>query len=248
MIQQFNDYLKDQFFFIQFYSSEDMNEILQARNMIRVNAFCAVFHEVCGQVESNSVRQLLQFNGKFHGIMLCGNVPWLWHDFLQRNATSLLKPYEKLITDLLRKERNIYVQSGNHSLLQETRAYILRAIRWTLEMNIVIRYLKNDNIQMKRGYREYLERHASGVRLFVEAIDLMGSMSFLIKAMINSHETQQIPMTKQNLKIVGKLIQVIRTIRDYFHQRDKEISELTHVVLLYCKNRAVQMIKKCKVN
>lgn len=246
MIQQFNDYFKQQLSIIDCYNPFELNEVIEAKNVVKLNGFCLVFHEVCGQVESSSIKQLLHFNGKFYGIMLCGNVAWLWHTFWTRNAISLLKPYEKNILDA-KKQRNIFLQSGNFNFTRETRNYCLKIISWTLKMNVV--FSNCNDIRIKEKYEtQHLTKLKNCVKLLLQIIQLMGTISFLIKAVISSHEILQIPVTKENLKSICKLIELVQTVGDYLQEREKEMYKLTHSILQYFKYLVLHSINNCKVN
>lgn len=246
MVQQFNDYFKQQLSIIDCYNPFELNEIIEAKNLVKLNAFCVVFHDVCGQVDSSSIKQLLHFNGKFHGIMLCGNVAWSWHNFWQRNAISLLKPYEKIITDT-KKQRNIFLQNGNYNLTRETRSYCLKIISWTLQMNLV--FSNFNDVRIKEKYQtQHLTKLKNCLKLLLQIIQLMGTISFLIKAVISSHETLQIPVTKDNLKSICKLIELVQTVRSYLQEREKEMYKLIHSILQYFKYLALHSINNCKVN
>lgn len=246
MVQQFNEHLKQQISIIDCYNPQELNELIEGRTLIKLNAFTVVFHKICGQVDSGSFKQILQFNGRFHGIMLCGNVPWLWHDFLQRNAENLLKPYEKTLNDLTNKQRNVFLQSGNFNLVRETYGYCLKVISWILKMDIMISEF-NDNCLSNIHESQRLTKLKEIVKLFLQVIHLTGSLSFLIKAVISSHETLQIPVTKKNLRCICKLIELVQNLRDYFQDREGDIIKFTHSVLQYLKYLALHSINNCKV-
>lgn len=238
MTQQFNDYLKQQLQDIDKTNPSELNAFSDTDNIIRLNAFCVVFHDFCGQIETKSIKHLLELNAKHQAIMLIGNIPWSATDFLRKNAFSLIKTQEKLLVDLKRQQQ-IFLQNHGQKLTKDCRLYCADITLWMLKVNKALSY---------GPFELRIEQFKELASLLVEGIRTAGHFSYLVKAIVSAHENLQIPMTKQILLSICKLLEMLKMIQLCFNQHATNIAKVIHCILQYFQYKVLHLLNACKVS
>uniref|UniRef100_A0A1B0BTZ9 WASH complex subunit 4 N-terminal domain-containing protein n=1 Tax=Glossina palpalis gambiensis TaxID=67801 RepID=A0A1B0BTZ9_9MUSC len=236
LTQQFNDYLRQQLQRIDKFNNSVLNEFSEANILIKLNAFCVVFHDFCGQVDSKALKHLLELNSKHTGIMLIANIPWSSSDFLRKNAFSLVKPHLKLMNDL-RKEQQLFLNTHAASLSRDCRSYCSQITLWILKMNKILNVAPFD---LK------MEQFKELTMLLNQGIDIAGQVSFLIKGIVNCHEGIQIPMTKPSLLTICKLIELLKMIQLCLRNHTANIAKIINCLLQYFQYKILHLLSNCK--
>uniref|UniRef100_A0A1A9WID3 WASH complex subunit 4 n=1 Tax=Glossina brevipalpis TaxID=37001 RepID=A0A1A9WID3_9MUSC len=236
LTQQFNDYLRQQLQQLDKFNNSIMNEFNEANMLVRLNAFCVVFHDFCGQVDSKSVKHLLELNSKHTGIMLIANIPWSSSDFLRKNAFSLVKPHLKVMNDL-RKEQQLFLNVHTTSLSRDCRSYCSQITLWVLKMNKILNVAPFD---LK------VEQFKELTMLLNQGIDIGGQLSFLIKGVVNCHEGLQIPMTKSSLLTICKFIELLKMIQLCLRNHTANIAKIINSLLQYFQYKLLHLLSNCK--
>lgn len=238
LTQQFNDYLKLQLQELDKTNLSDINAFTDTQNIIKLNAFCVVFHDFCGQVDMKSVKQLIEMNTKHAGIMLIGNIPWSSTDFLRKNSLSLVKNHEKLLMDF-RRQQQLFLKNHSDKLAKDCRIYCNDISLWILKIEKIL----------SCGPFEFrIEQFKELAALLVHGIRSSGHLSYLVKGVVSAHENLQVPMTKQNLLAICKLLEMLKMIQLCFNDNDTNIAKVVHCILQYYQYKVLQLINACKVS
>ncbi|XP_037817171.1 WASH complex subunit 4 [Lucilia sericata] len=234
--QQFNEYLKLQLQEIDKTNPSELNAFSDTYNIIKLNAFCVVFHDFCGQVDTKSLKLLIELNGKHQAIMLIGNIPWSSSDFLRKNALTLIKTHEKLLMDF-RRQQQLFLQHHGQKLTKDCRLYCSEISLWVLKIE---KTLSCGPFELR------IEQFKELTTLLVQGMRTSGHLSYLIKGIVNSHENLQIPMTKQTLLSICKLLEMLKMIQLSFNEHATNIAKVIHCILQYFQYKVLQLINACK--
>lgn len=216
----------------------EINGFSDTNNIIKLNAFCVVFHDFCGQIDAKSVKFLLELNGKHQAIMLIGNISWSAADFLQKNALTLIKVHEKCLIDV-RRQQQLFVQHHVQKLAKDCRLYCNEISLWILKIE---KTLNCGPFDLR------IEQFKELATLLVQGIQTPGHLSYLIKGIINAHENLQMPMSKSTLLDICKLLEMLKMIQLTFNEHSANIAKVTHCVLQYFQYKVLQLINTCKVS
>lgn len=215
-----------------------MNSFSDTYNIIKLNVFCVVFHDFCGQVETKSVKHLLELNVKHQSVMLIGNIPWSSTDFLRKNAFSLIKAHEKHLIDL-RRLQQIFLQNHAQKITKDCRSYCSDISLWILKVEKSLTCCPFDL---------RIEQFKELATLLVNGIQTSGHLSYMIKGVINAHENLQIPMPKQTLLAICKLMELLKLIQQCFNQHSANIAKIIHCVLQYFQYKLLHLVNTSKVS
>ncbi|XP_037936689.1 WASH complex subunit 4 [Teleopsis dalmanni] len=236
LIQQCNEYVKYNLALIDKWQINALNEFNDPKLLIRLNAFCVVFHTFCGQIDSKHVKHLLELNAKHQGIMLISNVVWIPKHFLKKHAYSLIKTHEKLLYDVKRQWQH-YLNAHLQTLQTDCRKYCIHLALWSLNVEKMLNagafYLKLDQ------FKELAALLLSGLRY-------AGQLSFLVKGLVNAHVSLQIPMTKQTLLAICKMIEVMKSTQNLFQKHSRSIAKIIHCILQYLQYKLLHLLGSCK--
>ncbi|KAM7347457.1 strumpellin and WASH-interacting protein [Cochliomyia hominivorax] len=234
--QQFNDYMKLQLQDLDKSNPSEISVFTDTHNIIKLNAFCVVFHDFCGQIDVKSVKHLIELNSKHQAIMLIGNIPWSSTDFLRKNALSLIKNHEKLLMDFQRQQQ-LFLKSHGEKLSKDCRSYCNDISLWLLKIE---KTLSCGPFELR------IEQFKELSTLLVQGIRTAGHLSYLIKGIVNAHENLQVPMTKPTLLSICKLLEMLKMIQLSFNQHSTNIAKVIHCVLQYFQFKVLQLINACK--
>ncbi|XP_054727038.1 WASH complex subunit 4 [Anastrepha obliqua] len=233
LTNQCNEYMKQCLAGIAKY---DANEFCDHRLLVRLNAFCVVFHDFCGQVESKHVKHLLELNQKHQGIMLIGNVAWQPIAFLRRHATSLVKPHERILQDTKRLRQH-YLQTRVQTLPRESRNYCSQVLLWTLNVR---KALSTGPFELT--VHQFKELAA----LLLLGLRYASQLSCLIKGLVNAHVTLESPMAKPTLQCICKLIELLKSIQQVFQQYMDVIAKVIQCVMQYLQYKVLHLLNLYK--
>lgn len=234
LTNQCNEYMKQCLVAINKY---DVNEFSDHKLLVRVNAFCVVFHDFCGQVETKHVKHLLELNQKHQGIILIGNVAWQPTPFLRRHAASLVKPHERLLGDGKRLHQH-YLQTRVQSLPRDCRHYCSQVLLWTLNVRKALSI---------GPFELTVEQFKEFSALLLLGIRFASQISCLIKGLVNAHVTLQSPMTKTTLQSICKLIELLKNVQQLFQEYMDVIAKVMQCVLQYMQYKVLHLLNLCKV-
>ncbi|XP_073827838.1 strumpellin and WASH-interacting protein [Musca autumnalis] len=234
--KQFNEYLKHQLNEIDKANPNELNTFSDTQSIIRINAFCVVFHDFCGQVDVKSIKHLIEVNAKYHALMLIGNIAWSSTGFLTRNASSLVKTHGKNLTDL-KKQQQVFLQLHAPKLTKDCRIYCGDITLWTLKIN---KALSMGPFELR------IEQFKELSQMLMEGIRTAGHLSYMIKGIVSCHENLQKPMTKQTLMVVCKLLEMLKMLQLTFNNNATNISKIIHCISQYFQYKLLHLLNACK--
>ncbi|XP_018798524.1 PREDICTED: WASH complex subunit 7 homolog [Bactrocera latifrons] len=233
LTNQCNEYMKQCLLAI---NKCEVNEFSDHKLLVRLNAFCVVFHDFCGQVETKHVKHLLELNQKYQGIILIGNVAWQPTPFLRRHATSLVKPHERLLGDGKRLQQH-YLQTRVQTLPRDCRNYCSQVLLLTLNIRKALSIGPFD-----LTVQQFKELSA----LLLLGLRFASQISCLIKGLVNAHVILQSPMTKITLQSICKLIELLKNIQQLFQEYMDVIAKVMQCVLQYLQYKVLHLLNLCK--
>ncbi|XP_075157033.1 strumpellin and WASH-interacting protein isoform X2 [Haematobia irritans] len=234
--KQFNDYLKQQLHDVEKTNPGELNVFTDTHHIIRVNAFCVVFHDFCGQVDVKSIKHLFETNSKYQGIMLIGNIAWSSLDFLSKNAFSLVKAHGRHLLDLKRQQQ-LFLQIHGPKLTKDCRTFCGEVALWSLKINRAL----------SRGpFDQRIEQFKELAKYLMEGIRMAGHLSFLVKGIVNSHENLQIAMRKETLMAICKLLEILKMIQLSFYDHASNISKIMHCISQYFQYKVLHLLNTSK--
>lgn len=234
--KQFNDYLRQQLHNIDKINPSELNAFSDTHQIIRINAFCVVLHDFCGQTDVKSIKHLIEINAKYHGIILIGNIPWSSSDFLTKNAVSLVKSHGKIQIDL-RRQQQLFLQTHGPKLTKDCRTLCGDITLWMLKVNKAL----------SRGPFELrIEQFKELAQILMEGICTAGQLSYMIKGIVSSHENLQVPMTKQTLMVICKLLEMLKMIQLAFNNHSTNISKIIYCITQYFQYKVLHLVNTSK--
>uniref|UniRef100_A0A1I8PPY3 WASH complex subunit 4 n=1 Tax=Stomoxys calcitrans TaxID=35570 RepID=A0A1I8PPY3_STOCA len=234
--RQFYDYLKQQLIDIDKINPGELNTFTDIHQIIRLNAFCVVFHDFCGQVDAKLVKHLFEANAKHQGIILIGNIPWSSLSFLTKNAFSLVKSHGRNLLDL-RRQQQLFLQLHGQKLTKDCRTYCGDIALWSLKVNKAL----------SRGpFEQRIEQFKELSKSLIEGVRTAGHLSYLVKGIVSSHENLQIAMSKQTLMAICKLLEMLKMIQMSFNDHASNISRIIHCISQYFQYKVLHLLNTCK--
>lgn len=231
--QNSNAYIRKLISFIETNQSNEYKNYEEPKHLVRLTAFICVLHKLGILMDGKLMKNVLETLSRYQRVPLSRNVYWSPHAFIGKHAKSLVKAQNK-VQDCL-KQYQSSIEKINSNDLKACRQLGTQIALWSINMERVfatgpIGQLKTFSklILLGQGYGE--------------------QVNSLIDGLIRRHLALSMPITKNVLFTIYKLIQFLQILQKTFARNQIICIRLLSSLLQWQKLKIQHLLLLTKKN
>ncbi|XP_055624990.1 WASH complex subunit 4 [Toxorhynchites rutilus septentrionalis] len=206
----------------------------EVANVIKLNAMVNLYHYIFVSIDGKILKGLLDVNEKFCGAPIIGKVVWVPDEFFRRYGHKTIRDCDR---NNYQKARELYQARRKKTLTKDIFIYCVQISSWLVRASAAFKTTKSDTT---------LETLRQKCELIFEGVHYCQEISFLVQSITSLHVYMDESISTQLFQCVGKLIEYLQCLSNFFDSHQQAIAETNQFVIQHLQHKICVIVGHSK--
>lgn len=212
----------------------NLSSIEETSNVVKLNAMVNLFHYIFVSIDSKVIKSLMEINDKFCGLPLIGKVMWIPDDFFRKYGHKSIRDCDR---NDYHKAREAALTYRKKSMVKDILVYCIQITSWLVRISAAFRTTKYDTT---------LDTLRQKCSLIFEGVHYAQEISFLVQSITSLHLMLHESISQQMFHAVGKLLEYLQAIQNFFDTNQQAIAETNHFIIQHLQHKIFVIVGHSK--
>ncbi|XP_058442766.1 WASH complex subunit 4 [Malaya genurostris] len=206
----------------------------ESSSVVKLNAIVNLYHYIFVSIDSKVLKNLIEINEKFCDIPLIGKVIWIPDNFFRKYGHKTIRDCDR---NDYQKARSAHFIYRKKSLTKDILVYCIQITSWLVRISAAFKNTKDDTT---------LEILRQKCELIFEGLQYAQEISFLVQSITSLHLFLHESISEQIFQSVGKLLEYLQCIYNFFGCNQKTIAEATQFIIQHLQHKIFVIVVNSK--
>ncbi|XP_055537833.1 WASH complex subunit 4 isoform X2 [Wyeomyia smithii] len=206
----------------------------EAKTIVKLNAMVNMYHYIFVSIDSKVLKNLLDINEKFCDIPLNGKVLWAPDDFFRKYGHKSIRDCDR---NDYQKARIARLTNRKKSLAKDLLFYCIQITSWLVRITAAFKTTKYDTT---------LDTLRRKCELILEGVQYAQEISFIVQSLTLLHLYLHESFSKETFQTIGKMLEYLQCIYNFFSCHQKTISEYNQYIVQYLQHKIFVIVGHSK--